>query len=190
MKQALAIVLCAGSLVCSPPLTADELKSGPQVGARLPGPFQALTVLHAEQPDATGKKSDFVEEYGQNPVVLVVARMDSDPLRKLLQSVNDEVARHKMDKKKVRALLVMLSDDDDLEMKLKDFAEKHGVKQVSLSTDSAAGPPNWRFADDADVTVILYHRQEVEANHAFRKGELNEKAIDMVIADLPKIVGK
>ncbi|HZL91412.1 MAG TPA: hypothetical protein VFB96_23795, partial [Pirellulaceae bacterium] len=71
-----AVVLCVGSLVCSPLLTAGELKSGPQVGAKLPGPFQALTVLNAEKPDAAGKKADYVEEYGQNPVVLVVARMD------------------------------------------------------------------------------------------------------------------
>jgi len=184
-----AVVLCVGSLVCSPLLTAGELKSGPQVGAKLPGPFQALTVLNAEKPDAAGKKADYVEEYGQNPVVLVVARMDSDALRSLLERVNGEVARHKMDKKKVHALLVMLSDDDDLEQKLKDFAEKHRIKHVSLSTDSAAGPSEWRIADDADVTVILYNRQKVEANHAFAKGELNEKAIGTVIADLPKIIG-
>jgi hypothetical protein len=187
--KVLAVFLCAGSFVCSAPLTAEELKSGPQVGARLPGPFQAITVVHAEKPDLPGKKSDYVEEYGQSPVVLIVARMDNDPLTMLLQRVDAEVARYKMDKKKVRALLVMLSDDDDLEVKLKDFAEKHAIKHVSLSIDSPAGPSNWKIANDADVTVILYNRRKVETNHAFRKGELNEKAIGEVIADLPKIVG-
>ena len=74
--KALAVFLCAGSFVCSAPLTAEELKSGPQVGARLPGPFLTITVVHAEKPDLPGKKSDYVEEYGQSPVVLIIARID------------------------------------------------------------------------------------------------------------------
>jgi hypothetical protein len=187
--QTLGVVM-GSLLVCSPALTASEFNSGPQVGARLPGPFHVLTVSHPEKPDVAGKKWDYVEQYGQNPVVLIFARTGSAPLTKLLGSVDAEVARHKMDNKKVRALLVMLSDDDDLEAKLKSFAEKHGFKHVSLSMGSAAGPPRWRIAKDADVTIILYNRLKVEANHAFRTGELDEKAIGAVMADLPKIAGR
>jgi hypothetical protein len=191
MKTPFFLVMLGGSvLILSPSLGADELKSGPEVGAKLPGPVHVLALVNAESPDAAEKKWDFVEQYGANPVVLIFAKTVSDPLTKLLKRVDGEVARHKMDNKKVRALLVMLSDDDGLEEKLKDFAEKHGFKHVSLSIDSAAGPPRWRIAKDADVTVILYNRRKVKANHAFRKGGLNEKAIGTVIADLPKIVGK
>src|SRR5262249_52271255 len=87
-------------------------------------------------------------------------------------------------------LLVMLSDDDDLEERLKDFARVQGFKHVSLSMDDPGGPPAWRLAKDADVTVILYNRRTVAANHAFRKGGLDEKAIATVMADLPGLVGK
>src|SRR5262245_54847124 len=118
MKMKALWMVMGSLLMCSPALMADELKSGPQVGANLPGLFHALTVLHAETPDVAGKKWDFVEQYGQDPVFLVFARTSSAALTKLLNSVDAKVARHKMDNKKVHALSVMLSDDDDLEKKL------------------------------------------------------------------------
>src|SRR5262245_889104 len=156
MRMKALWIVVGGLLVCSPLLPADELQSGPQVGATLPAPFPVLSVVHADKPDAAGKKWDYVEQYGQNPVVLVFARTGSDPLTKLLKTVDAEVARHNRDNKKLHALLVMLADDDDLEKKLKDLAEKHGITHVSLSIDNPAGPPKWRIAQDADVTVILY----------------------------------
>jgi len=30
----------------------------------------------------------------------------------------------------------------------------------------------------------------VEANHAFKKGELNEQAVEQILADIPKIIPK
>jgi len=189
--QVLCLVLSASLLACGTSLTAAELKSGPKVGEKLPSSFQSLSVIDAGMPDvSSGRRWDHVEQYGSNPVVLVLARTDSDPVTKLVESVDAEVARYKMDNKKVQALLVILSDDDDLEKRLKDMAEKHKIKHVSLSIGSPTGPPRWRIAKDADVTVILYNRRKVEANHAFRKGELNDKAIWSVLADLPKIVRK
>jgi hypothetical protein len=121
--------------------------------------------------------------------VLVLARTDSEPLTKLLKRLDAEVGRHKTEKKKVHAMLVMLSKDNDLEKRLKDIAQKHRIKHVSLSTSHPAGPPAWRIAGDADVTVILYNRRTVEANHSFRRGELSDTGISAVMADFPQIVG-
>ena len=40
------------------------------------------------------------------------------------------------------------------------------------------------------MTVVLYNEKKVEANHAFKKGELTAKAIDKVVADVSKIIPK
>jgi RNA polymerase sigma factor (sigma-70 family) len=172
-----------------------ELKSGPQVGAKIPISLLALSVVHAEWLDAAGKKWDYIEQYGAEPAVLVFARSINDPLVDLIKRLDAEVARHITDKKKLHVLLVMLSDDQELEKMLKDIAEKQGIKHVSLAIDwdtrnSEAGPKAWDLAKDADATIILYNRRKVEASHSFRKGEMNEKTIGAVMADLPKIVVK
>ena len=39
-----------------------------------------------------------------------------------------------------------------------------------------------------EVTVVLYTKRTVKANHTFKKGELNDKAIDAIVADLAKIL--
>ncbi len=43
-------------------------------------------------------------------------------------------------------------------------------------------------APDADVTVILYVNHNVKANHPFKKGELDDKAIEKILADVKLIL--
>jgi quercetin dioxygenase-like cupin family protein len=177
-----------GLLMCGRALAADELKSGPQVGENTLIPLFPVTVFHAEKPERAGTRSDFVEEYGASPVVIIFARTVSAPLNVLVKRLDAELARHKQDGAKVHAYLVMLSDEN-LEKKLKDFAERQRIKNISLAIDGKeTDPRGWKLARNADVTIILYNRRKVEGNHAFRKGELNEKTIDVVLNDLPKIL--
>jgi quercetin dioxygenase-like cupin family protein len=189
--RVLSLVLISGLLVCGS-LPAGDLTSGPQIGDRIPGPFNPLIVVDAEKPDRSGTRCDPVERHGSSPVVLVFARTVSEPVTKLVKRLDAELAKHKQDgAKRLYAYMVMLSDDESLEMRLKDFAKKHRIKNTSLAIDwNVSGPSGWKLGRDADVTIILYSRGKVEANHAFRKGELNEKRIDTVLADLPKLFGK
>lgn len=92
--------------------------------------------------------------------------------------------------KGVKSFVVFLSDDEKLEDTLKTYAKKQGIAKVVLSIDNVAGPKEYNIAKDADVTVLLYTGRKVQANHAFRKGELNAAAIERVVADLPKIAPK
>ena len=59
-----------------------------------------------------------------------------------------------------------------------------------LTIDNPAGPSSYHIAKDAAVTVVLYVNKTVKANHTFKKGELNDKSIDSVLGDLPKILKK
>jgi hypothetical protein len=70
------------------------------------------------------------------------------------------------------------------------LADKNSIKKTVLALDNVAGPTAYKVAKDAEVTVILYNKRKVEANHAYRKGDFNAKALDTVIDDLSKIAPK
>ena len=76
---------------------------------------------------------------------------------------------------KMGAFVVMLSDDDKMEAKLKELAEKEKFKKLVLTLDSPQGPPKYKIAKDADVTVILYDRKKVKKNFAYEKGKFSDK---------------
>src|SRR4051794_5631750 len=114
---------------------------------------------------------------------MIFAREINDPLTSLVKKLDAEVAKSN---KKMGAFVVLLTDDEKAEKKLKDMVEKEKIKHVSLATlENSAGPPAYKVAKDADVTVVLYKAHKVEANHAFKKGELNDKGVESVIGDLP-----
>jgi hypothetical protein len=171
------------------PATGEEgLKSGPRAGTSVPGPFTALAVTNVGMPGSAGTMTDFFEQYGQNPVVLIFARGVNDPLTRLVKRLDAEVALFKA--ARLRAVVVMLSDDEGLETRLKGLAKKQAIRNVSLAIMNPAGPPKYNLAKMADVTILLYKRHKVVANHAFKKGDLTGAAVDAVIADVPKVTGK
>jgi len=59
-----------------------------------------------------------------------------------------------------------------------------------LSTDNAAGQKAYNVDKDADITVVLYTAHEVKANYAFKKGQLKDKEMDKIVADVSKILPK
>jgi hypothetical protein len=184
------LLLAALLLTCGRAHAAGDggLKSGPQVGERLPGTFNALNVTNVEMPGSAGTRSDFIEQHGAAPVVLVFARELNEPLTGLVKRLDAEVAKYRS--AKLRAVVFVLSDADDLETRLKDLAEKQAIGNVSLAITDPAGPPKYRLAKEAQVTVVLYKRYKVVANHAFTKGGLTAKAIDGVMADVSKVADK
>ena len=57
-----------------------------------------------------------------------------------------------------------------------------------LSIDNPSGPGAYKVSKDADVTVVLYNQHKVKSNFAFKKGELQEKDIEAIVADISKIL--
>jgi hypothetical protein len=127
-------------------------------------------------------------ENGANPVAMIFSREVSMPLLRLLAKLDAATAEHA--KQEMGSFVVFLNDDANLPERLKAAAEKHALKHVVLTVDQPAGPEGFKVAREADVTVVLYLDHVVKANHAFRKGELNDEAIAKILADLPKIVGR
>src|SRR5437899_2105473 len=184
MKRVLigAALLLTVAFVLTGFAVADPLKSGPQVGQEVPGPFHPLNVTG----DKAGQKNCLYCQNGSNPVAMIFAREVSEPLTKLIKKVDAATAEHS--DCQMGSFVVFLSDAEDLSAKLKDVAEKESIKTTVLSIDNPAGPGSYKVSKDADVTVVLYNQHKVKANYAFKKGELKDKDIDVVVADISKIL--
>src|SRR5262245_16361350 len=119
---------------------------------------------------------------------MIFAREISDPLTSLVKKIDAATDPNKG--KQMCSFVLFCSAAEGLEDKLKGIAEKQKLKHCVLSIDNPAGPKGYMVAKDADVTVVLYVKHTVKANHTFKKGQLNEKAIEKIIADIPKILPK
>jgi hypothetical protein len=163
-------------------MAAEGMKSGPQVGEKVPGPFEPLNVTGS----SAGEKACLYCKNGAHPVVMIFAREVSEPLTTLIKKVDAATAEHK--DAKMGSFVVVLGNADEMNSRLKDLAEKEQIHNTVLSIYEPTGPEAYKVAKDADVTVVLYTKHEVKANHVFAKGELQEKDIDAVMQDLPKIL--
>jgi hypothetical protein len=119
---------------------------------------------------------------------MIFAREISAPLTSLVKKIDAETAKNKS--KRMGSFVVFLSDDEKLPDQIKTLAEKEGLKNIVLTVDNPAGPGGYKVAKDADVTVVLYNHRNVKANHAYRKGELNDNAVQQVVAEIPKALFK
>jgi hypothetical protein len=151
-------------------LSPADLKSGPQVGARLPGPFEPLNL---NGPDA-GDESCLYCKYGNSPVVMVFATKPGDKLSKLV-TVLEKAASAATGE--VGACLVVTDTSAAVQKSLKTFADDAKLKEYELSKD-------------AEVTVLVYDKRVVRANHAFKSGELTDKAISAITSEAAKHYAK
>jgi hypothetical protein len=162
--------------------SAKAVKSGPQVGADVPGPFHPLIVTG----ENAGKKHCLFCENGPNPVAVVFARDVTPQVSALLQKLEEATVANKG--KGMGSFAVFCSDASGLEAKLKDVAARKKLENLILSIDNPSGPKGYDISKEADVTVVLYNDFNVKANHAFKKGELREADITRIVADVSKMV--
>jgi hypothetical protein len=176
-------ILAAMVMILGGVALAADLKSGPQAGESIPGPFHPLNVNGED----AGKKACLYCKAGDSPVVAIFARSADDAtLKKLITTV--EAATVKNAKAELNGFVVFCSNSDKLQAQLKEFAEKAKLQNVILAIDEPVGPDKYNISKDADVTVVLYKERVVKANHTFAKGKLTDKDIDMVSAEIAKLV--
>jgi hypothetical protein len=118
---------------------------------------------------------------------MIFAREVSGPLTSLVKKIDAETAKNK--DARMGSFVVFLSDDETMEKKLKELAEKNKIKNTVLTlVEKKDGPEGYDIAKDADVTVVLYVKKNVKANYAFKKGEMKEKDIGKIVGDIKKIL--
>src|SRR5262245_61468298 len=122
---------------------AGEIKSGLQVGEG-PPPFDVRNVTGA-------KCNDFAKDergslcyrckFSAFPTTAVFARSVDANLTSLVKQLDATIAKD--ESKKLRAFVVLLTDDaDKIAKELAKLAEKEGIKNVPLTlVEAPAGPP-------------------------------------------------
>jgi hypothetical protein len=161
---------------------AAEIKSGPQSGEKVPGPFTPLNI----NGESAGKKNCLFCKQGDSPTVAIFARTADCPgTAKLIQKIEATIAAN--EKAGLGSYVVFLSDDDKLEGQLKDMVEKAKLKNVMLSIDSPKGPEKYEINKDADLTVLVYNERKVVTNHSFAKGKITDKDIETIAAEAAKM---
>ena len=174
----MAFVIAAAAAVG----VAEELTSGLPLGTKVP----AFNVKDVTGP-SKGESLCYRCQYGARPVVTIFAREVNDNLASLIKEVDGLVKKNEA--KQMKAFVVLLSDKPDAEKKLTDLAAKHDITSVPLTVfDTPAGPPNYKIAKDAEVTVMMWNKQEVKANQSFAKGKFDKKSSESVLADTAKIL--
>jgi hypothetical protein len=183
MNRALTFVLFV--LFVVPVRAGDPCVSGVTVGGK-PGPY----TFHVATGPQRGELTCYVCATEDRPAVVVFARSPSDPLAKLVTGLDKALTDHKA--QELRAWVTFLSDDQTgLDPKLVAWAKKHAIRDVPLGVfEDVGGPPTYKLAKDADVTVLFYVKKKVVSNFAFRAGEFTDAKADEVLKALPKLLEK
>jgi hypothetical protein len=116
---------------------------------------------------------------------VVFARDLTPTLTGLVKKIDDATIANA--DRRMGSFVVMLSDDDKLEGKLKELAEGQKLKKVVLTIDNPAGPDGLDIAKDADVTVVLYVKKKVVKTFAYEKGKLDDKAVEEIVSAAKEI---
>lgn len=162
----------------------DPCVSGVPVGER-PGPYTFIVATGKER----GQLTCYICETADNPAVVIFARSLTKELGELVAALDRAVAEPK--NAPLRGWVTFLHDDHlKIDNAIVEWGKTHAIKAIPLGVfEDVDGPPSYRLAPEADVTILLFTKQRVMANFAFRPGELTAKRRDDVLAALPKILG-
>ncbi len=188
MRKSLLIVQLGilSALLGAGPIRADDpCVSGLGAGKK-PGPYSFLVATGPQR----GQSSCFICETGERPAIVVFARTPNDSLGKLVNTLDKSVSDHKA--ADLRGWVTFLSDGaDGLEDKVVKWGRDHAIRTMPLGIfEDADGPPSYKLARDADVTVLLFTKHKVVANFAFRAGELNDERVKDVMKAVPDLLPK
>lgn len=166
------------------PLWAEDrpLTSGLKPGQR-PGPYSFLIATGPER----GTTTCYVCETGDKPAVVLFVRSLSDPLGKLAGKLDQAVNDARVPE--LKGWVTLVGDGkNEVTNKLVDFGRQHAIRSMPLgSFEDPIGPASYRLSREADVTALLFVKQKVVANFAFRAGELNDAKADEIVKSLEKL---
>jgi hypothetical protein len=120
-------------------------------------------------------------------VVCVFTRKTSEPLTSLVKQIDKKIGESRQLKSFV---VITTQQKDKTAAELRRLAKDSGIKNVPLTMfGDPGGPPDYELSKNADVTVLMWKGHKVKVNHAY-KGELTDKDVQAIVADIPKLLGK
>jgi hypothetical protein len=192
MRTLLLTIPFWAALAAALPLRADgppAKPAAPAAARELPGPFRCYLVVGKAR--HTDKFHCPVSEHGLNPVALVLVRgTDPSPeVLDLLKALDAAVEKHR--NARLASSAVFLSDladlvkeddkRDEIVAQLRPKVANLKNLAVGLDTVEALKKARYELDDQAEVTVILYHRLKVLGTLTFAKGALNKEGIQKVV---------
>lgn len=161
-------------------VTAADLKSGLQVGDT----FIPFTVQDVTGP-RRGNSLCYGCAFGKHSVINIHTKTLSPELVTVLQGLDglvDSATQIKGESK--HAFLVYLTEEpDQAEKELNELAKSAGIKNIPLTIyDELSGPPPYKLAAGADVTVMMWDRTKVTTNMAFAKADMKAPVADQILA--------
>ncbi len=119
-------------------------------------------------------------------MVCVFARKTSEPLASLVKQIDKKIDENGQ----LKSFVVVLGGEPDrAREEINKLAHQNGIKNVPLTMfGEPGGPPDYELSKNADITVLMWKQHQVKVNHAF-KGELTDKDIETIVADIPKVLG-
>lgn len=176
--RSLALVLIAALPSLA---TAQPCQSGVPIGEKI-GPYSFLVATGADR----GKQTCYVCETAERPAIVIFSRKLSEPLSKLVAKCDDWLLAQPKDT--ARSWMTVLGEKTVALDDLAKWAKQVGIKTLPVGVfDDPIGPPAWKLAEDAEVTVLLYANRKVVMNFAYRTGELNDDAVKKIVESFPKL---
>ncbi len=179
--SSLAILTC---------LSVSAVVAGPCVSGltpgQKPGPYSSVVSVGKER----GQTHCFICETEDRPAVVIFARSLDDSLAKLARGLDKALVDHKASD--FRAWMTFVNaDQTNYDPKVVAWSKKQAIRSVPLSVfEDADGPPSYKLSRDADVTVLVFVKQKVVANFAFRAGELSDERIADVLKAVVAVAEK
>ncbi len=89
-----------------------------------------------------------------------------------------------------KAFFVLITDDPDAATsQLESLAQKEAIRNIPLTVfDGVSGPRGYNIAKDAEVTIMMWKKGTVQVNRSFRKGALDENAVEQILAEAKRFV--
>jgi hypothetical protein len=162
---------------------AAGVKSGLEVGDA-PAPFNVKDITGPSK----GTSLCYRCKYGAKPVACVFTREITDEVKALIQGIDKVVTDNK--EKEMSAFVVLLTDNADTGAKqLEKLGGDIKAAGVPLTVfDGNAGPADYKISKDAAVTVLLWNKSRVAANHAFAAGKMTADDVKTIVGDTAKVL--
>ena len=179
-----ALLLYTG--MCFGEATKKNIKSGLQPGDKT----FAFHVREVTGP-RKGQSLCYACAFGKHAVINIQTKKIDDELITLLKELDPLVAPAGTIKGESKhAFLVYLTDDPDAaEKELEAAAGKLNLKNIPLTIyDELSGPPPYKLAKDAEVTVMMWEDAKVTSNHAFAAGGLEKDDVQVVLKSAQELL--
>lgn len=171
------------ALFTLPLFAAEPIESGLKPGLR-PGPYTALVAAGPQR----GQLHCFICETEDKPAVAIFARSLTDGLGKLVRGLDKATLEHK--KADLRAWVTFLHDDQQkFDPQVVAWGRQQSIKNTPLGVfEDLVGPPTYRLHRGADLTVLLFVKQKVVKNFAFKDGALTDAQVAEIVKAVDDLV--